>query len=57
LIEKMIYTHRSDRLLFASDLPWADPVMAINEINSMNLPARLLNAVFYKNAESILGAA
>ncbi len=35
--QKMVIEHGTDKILFASDLPWTDPALGIGQIKSLNI--------------------
>ncbi len=44
-----------DRILFATDSPWADQKDYVDRMNNMGLSREELEYIYHKNAESILG--
>ena len=53
--KEIIQAHGADKILFASDSPWADQLEYVNIIKSFHLPKADEENLFYKNAEKILG--
>lgn len=51
---KLIRTHGADKILFASDIPWASPADLLNFINSLHLDYDEKLSILYKNAENLL---
>lgn len=49
--------HGSDRILFATDSPWMGQKESIETFAAMPLPEEDKAAIFYKNAEKLLGLA
>lgn len=45
----------ADHLLFASDHPWVDPRLIIEQFDSLNLPAADQRRVYHENAERLFG--
>lgn len=52
---KIIVRHGADKILFASDSPWADQAQYIDIIKSFGFSKEDEEKIFYKNAEGILG--
>ena len=50
----MVKAFGAERILFATDSPWADQTDYVNRINNMGLGRDELEMIFYKNAEKIL---
>lgn len=46
-----------DRLLFASDHPWVDPRLIVEQFDSLKLPVQDQRKVYYENARRIFGIA
>jgi len=53
--EEMVKIHGSNKLLFASDLPWTDPLEGIKGINKLNIPQEEKENIFGNNAMKLLG--
>lgn len=51
---KMVRVFGSDRILFATDSPWADPADYIDRIRKMPLSDSEKEDIFHKNAEKLL---
>ena len=51
---RMIQAHDPEKLLFATDMPWSNPIEDINYIKSLNLNNEIQDNIFYKNAEKLL---
>ena len=51
----MVLQHGADKVLFASDYPAADHKRAVAEVESLGLPDDMLEMIFYRNAEKLLG--
>ena len=52
---RMLLAHDPERLLFGSDLPWADPAETLRKLESLALPAALMDQITYQNAEALIG--
>lgn len=52
---RIIEKHGSDRILFASDSPWASQQKFLRIFNSLDLPADDYDNIAYRNAKRILG--
>ena len=52
--ERMIKRHGSDRILFASDMPWDLPQNIISLVKRLNLPKEDKENILHKNAERLL---
>lgn len=50
----LIKAHGADRILFATDSPWADQKKFIDILNGFDLSAEEKEKLFYKNAERLL---
>ncbi|MCR5215283.1 MAG: amidohydrolase family protein [Eubacterium sp.] len=55
MFRKMVKTFGSDRILFATDSPWADQEDYVKRINAMGLSEADLELIYHRNAENILG--
>ena len=55
LFRKMVDTFGSDKILFATDSPWADQKDYVDRINEMGFDKNTLEKIFHLNAEKILG--
>ena len=53
--ERIVKTHGSDRVLFATDSPWSGQKESIDWINSCDLDDETKEKIFYKNAKKLLG--
>lgn len=53
--ERIIKAHGADKILFASDSPWADQLEYINILNSFDLSERDKRKIFCENALRLLG--
>lgn len=51
----MVLQHGADKVLFASDYPATDHKHAIDDVCSLGLPDDMLEKIFYRNAEKLLG--
>ena len=54
LFEKIIYKHGADRILFATDSPWANQSKYVDIIKSYSFDAETEDKIFYKNALNLL---
>ncbi|MDR0984079.1 MAG: amidohydrolase family protein [Ruminococcus sp.] len=54
-VQKMIDLHGADRVLFASDCPWDDPMNEIELIDRLNLSDSGKELIYCGNAERLLG--
>lgn len=52
--ERMIKRHGSERILFASDMPWDLPQNIISLVKRLNLPKEDKENILHKNAERLL---
>lgn len=52
---RIIKNHGADKILFGSDCPWTNPAAEIEMIESLPLPDRDKELIFYRNAEKLLG--
>ena len=53
-IRRLIDAHSPDRLLFASDLPWCDPLDELNALEALGLDDERMEKIRYKNAAGLL---
>ena len=53
-LRRILLEHDSDRILFATDTPWADAASEISAIHAMQLPQQLEDKIFSENAISLL---
>ena len=53
--ERIVKTHGSDRVLFATDSPWSGQKESIDWINACDLDDETKEKIFYKNAKKLLG--
>lgn len=56
-MRRMLLAHDSDRLLFASDLPWSDPADSLRYLLSLHLPEDLTEKILSANGLRLLGVA
>ncbi len=54
IIQKIIKAHGADKILFATDAPWNNPISCVNAINSLDLTDNERELIFYKNAAKML---
>ena len=54
LFEKIIYKHGADRILFATDSPWASQSEYVDVLKSYSFGAEVEDKIFYKNALNLL---
>lgn len=54
--ESIIRAHDPDRILFATDTPWSDPVAEIAFIRSIGLSEKRVEKIFHMNAELLLAS-
>lgn len=52
--KKILNKHGADRILFATDGPWADADRYIARIRSLGLDKSVENKIFYENAERLI---
>jgi len=55
IYKKLVYRHSPERVLFASDLPWSTPEIEAGTLLKLSLPQDVLELIFEKNAERLLG--
>lgn len=55
LIEKIIFKHGVDKVLFATDSPWASQAEFVEIFKSYNLGKEVEDKIMYKNALNLLG--
>lgn len=55
MLMSVIRAHGADRILFASDSPWADPGVCAEKIRQLPLAEEQLEKIFSLNALSLLG--
>ena len=55
IFSRIVKKHGADRILFASDCPWDDPINEIKLIESLDIPNSEKEKIFYKNAHELLG--
>ncbi len=53
--KRIVKNHGSKKVLFASDLPWEDPLDTIRGLDSLGLSTEEYEDIAYKNAKRILG--
>ena len=51
---KILHEHSEDRILFATDTPWSNPLEEIAFLESAGLTRAQLDKIFYQNALSLL---
>ena len=51
---RIIEKHGADKILFASDAPWDDPLKEAEMINSLPLSDKEKNMIFHENAERLV---
>ena len=54
LFKSIVEKHGTDRILFASDLPWSDPSDEIRLIEELDVPDSDKDRIFYKNISELL---
>lgn len=54
LFAAIVKKHGTDKILFASDLPWSDPITEIQLVGELNIPDGDKERIFYKNAVELL---
>ena len=52
--KKILDKHGEDKILFATDGPWADATAYIERIRSFGLGERVENKIFYENAARLI---
>lgn len=52
---EIVLQHGADRILFASDYPAIGHKQAVEDVYALNLPDDMLEKIFYRNAEKLLG--
>ncbi len=57
LLQKILHSHPTERLLFATDTPWSNPKKEIAFIEESGLTAARQEQIFHKNAARLLGLA
>ena len=55
LFSAIVKKHGTDRILFASDLPWSDPVSEIKLVEELDIPDAQKDRIFCGNAAELLG--
>lgn len=53
--KEAIFSHREDKILFATDLPWSSQKESVEILKKLGLPSELTEKIFYKNAKALLG--
>lgn len=53
--ERIIKKHGTDRILFASDFPWDNPMNEIELIKNLDISDEEKSMIYFKNAMSVLG--
>jgi hypothetical protein len=53
--ERIVKSHGADRILFASDFPWDNPLNEIEMIQSLDISDDEKEMIFYRNAVRLLG--
>lgn len=51
---RILRNHGSDKILFATDCPWANQIQFVEALDAMPLTQKEKEQVFYKNAEKLL---
>ncbi len=54
-VKEMLIKHDSDKLLFGSDAPWADPKETLDRFLKLNLSQTLRDKILWNNAVKLLG--
>lgn len=54
MVQAILEKHGTDRIMFASDLPWHAPSMEVFQINSLGLSKSERNKIFSENARNLL---
>ena len=55
LFKKLVSKHGEDKILFATDSPWADTSECVNALKSFNLSGEVEEKILWKNAKKLLG--
>lgn len=53
--KRILKNHGSEKLLFATDIPWDIPQRPLQKLHEFALPKNDLDNILYKNAQKILG--
>lgn len=53
-VTEMLLKHDSDKLIFGSDAPWADPKETLDRFLALKLPESLQNKILWDNAVTLL---
>ena len=54
---RILQKHDSDRILFGSDAPWCSARQNADYLEGLGLSSALLDKIFYRNAQTLLGGA
>ena len=52
---RILEKHGEEKILFASDSPWSDPIHDIARINALNIPQETKDKILFGNARRVLG--
>jgi predicted TIM-barrel fold metal-dependent hydrolase len=55
LFKRLVAKHGEDRILFATDSPWADASVCVDRLKSFSLPREIEEKILWKNAKELLG--
>jgi len=55
-VRRIISGHGYNRVLFATDSPWADQIEEIAKLKALKLESEACDAILYKNALTLLGS-
>ncbi|MBR5091286.1 MAG: amidohydrolase [Ruminiclostridium sp.] len=55
LFATIVKKHGTDKILFASDLPWSDPKTEIELVDGLDIPDSEKDRIFWRNAAELLG--
>lgn len=54
-VKRMLTAHPVHRVLFGSDSPWDDQAECVRRVKKLQLTSQLEEALFYKNAQQLIG--
>ncbi len=54
-VKRMLRAHSAHHILFGSDSPWDDQAECVRRVKELQLSSRLEEALFYKNAQQLIG--
>ncbi len=54
LFSQIVKKHGTDRILFASDLPWSNPEEEVALVDGLDIPDSEKDKIFFRNAQSLL---